>query len=169
MKSFNIPVTKINSNVTVAFQEFNDEVKEYVIEYGLRQILNDCHSQINRNWQAAEGKSDEEFNQAVQDSVDAKLQSLIEGNVRQNRVSDGTPVEYTKLAYQYMANVTGHKIKDLKAKAADQKWTTPEMLKRVCGAVKSDYATVDAEIKTTLAENAKRGKADAKKVDIESL
>lgn len=51
--------------------------KDFVFEYGLKQILNDCHSAIKR----ADFKTEEEFVSAVNSAVDKKLAAIESGQL----------------------------------------------------------------------------------------
>mgnify|MGYP000860095291 CR=1 FL=1 len=43
--TYSIEIGKIKQSVDVNFDGFTETVRNYVIDYGLTQILNDCHSQ----------------------------------------------------------------------------------------------------------------------------
>ena len=85
----NVTIAKTGQAVEVDFAALPANSQEFVINYGLRQILNDCHSSVTRaGW---EGTS-EEFAEAIMSAVNAKLSALSTGDLTTRRGS-GQPAD----------------------------------------------------------------------------
>lgn len=44
--TYSIQINKTNENLQIDFDSFPEHVKNHIIEYGLKQKLNDCHSDV---------------------------------------------------------------------------------------------------------------------------
>lgn len=83
MDTFNIDINKINSNQEVDFDKLPDNAQRFIIEYGLRQILNDAHSQcIVKNYDDME-----ELKSDVESAIKAKLGALQSGEITTRRAT----------------------------------------------------------------------------------
>ena len=78
-----IKIGKTDQTVTVDRDRFPAHVVEYVFNYGLTQILNDCHSQIGK---VKDGKPNPDYSdEKVMAAVAAKLEALYAGELRARR------------------------------------------------------------------------------------
>lgn len=86
---YTIHIGKIEATRDVDFAAFTDAVKDYVITYGLTQILNDAHSQLTVKIKDESGNridNPEYTPDNVAALVDKKLAALIEGKLRGERM-----------------------------------------------------------------------------------
>ena len=74
MTALNIAINKASTSIKVEFDDLPDHVQQFVVEYGLRQILNDCHS----------GEKDPELAMAL---VEKKLAAMMAGEIKAGRTS----------------------------------------------------------------------------------
>lgn len=65
------------TGVVVEVAELPKVASDFVFNYGLKQILNDCHSSIKR----ADFKTEEEFVSTVMEAVNRKIAALVAGNI----------------------------------------------------------------------------------------
>lgn len=63
--------------------DFPQNSRDFIFNYGIRQILNDCHSSIKR----VDFNTQEEFAEAVNAAVTAKLKALESGDLTIRRAS----------------------------------------------------------------------------------
>ena len=75
-------------DVEVDVSRFTDEVKSYVFNYGLKQMLNDVHASITAKVEPNDAKRNEQKIAAAE----KKLESLYAGNVAQPRGANGDAV-----------------------------------------------------------------------------
>lgn len=128
-----VPINKLSKTVEVDFDSLPDNAKEYVITYGLKQVLNDSHSayRMAKPEEEAEGTvfdNVEEFQEAVQEVIDAKVEALMDGSVTIRTGVSRAPVDPVgKEAYRLaqgkvkdMLKNAGYKLRDLpKGKLGD--------------------------------------------------
>lgn len=98
---YTINITKAATTLDVDFDALTDSVKEYVIRYGMTQILNDAHSQIKAG---EDGAADKAKSLAVK-----KLDALVAGEVRTARGESANPVEAEALRLARLIIVAGIK------------------------------------------------------------
>ena len=82
---FNILIKKVQETVEVDFDNLPEISKQYLIEYGLKQRLNDCHSSLTLK----DGAKAEDIMQAVHDCL-AGLQA---GTIRKMREASSNAFE----------------------------------------------------------------------------
>lgn len=75
---FNVLIKKTEQKVNVDFDKLPEHVQQYIIEYGIKQRLNDCHSQIP--------KGDDT---AVMEAVNKVIDDWNQGIVRAARGGSG--------------------------------------------------------------------------------
>lgn len=110
-KNVTIAVRKINQSREVDFASLPQVAQDFVIQYGLTQILNDCHSSIK----AADFEAEGEFAKAVANAVDAKLASLVAGDLtRRNAAAPIDPVERKARQFAQAAIFDAAKAKGIK-------------------------------------------------------
>lgn len=85
----NITINKTNATREIDFDSLPDNAKSFVIEYGLKQLLNDCHSSIARK----DYESQEDFEKDVHEKVDAKITSLKDGSLTIRSASVRAPAD----------------------------------------------------------------------------
>lgn len=73
-----ISIGKTGATVAVDYDAFTDAVKNYVVVYGLTQILNDAHSSVT----AASEPDATKRAEAVMALVEKKLAAMVAGDVR---------------------------------------------------------------------------------------
>jgi hypothetical protein len=78
-----ILINKTQTMVEIAEAELPQASKDFIFNYGLRQILNDCHSSIKR----ADFSDEKSFSEAVMEAVDAKLGAILSGDLHTRRAS----------------------------------------------------------------------------------
>lgn len=120
--TYSINVNKLNESVAVDFEALPDNAKQYVIEYGLKQIVNDSHS----------GIKDKEEVKAV---IERKLQALAEGNITIRRGGSSNP----------HSRVVEAIVDDLKNFLGIQKKQSRE---KITEAYDGTWASVDKVLKT---------------------
>lgn len=88
-------ITINKTGTIVETGDFPTNSREFIFNYGIRQILNDCHSSIKR----ADFETDEQFAEAVNGAVNAKLKALESGDLTIRRASSEPvdPVERVAL------------------------------------------------------------------------
>lgn len=72
-----VSIGKIGASVDVDYAAFAANVQEYVVAYGLTQILNDAHSSVTEKAEPNTAKREA----AVMALVEKKLAALVSGNV----------------------------------------------------------------------------------------
>jgi len=65
------------TGLTVRVKELPQVSMDFIFNYGIRQILNDCHSSI----QAKDFETDDAFRAAVMEKVEAKIAALESGDI----------------------------------------------------------------------------------------
>lgn len=83
-----IYIKKADKVVDVDWNAFNDDVKNHIIEYGLKQKLNDAHSHIKA--------SDDKAAELAITEVDRVLSNLYAGNIRPTARRQGQ-TQYSKI------------------------------------------------------------------------
>ena len=91
-----ITIAKAGKSVEVDFDALPEVSRTYIVEYGLRQSLNDATASLKRD----EYKSDAEFQDAAFAVANKKLDSILSGELRQSvgRIGDPVEAEYIRLA-----------------------------------------------------------------------
>ena len=87
-----ISIQKIGQSVDVDFQALPQLSQEFIINYGLRQILNDCHSSITLKSKAEYQDDHAIFAADVMNAVNAKLAAIVAGDLTTRRGS-GQPAD----------------------------------------------------------------------------
>lgn len=115
-----ISIGKANTQLAVDFDSLKDHVKDYVIRYGLTQILNDAHSSVTATEEPDATKRGE---QALT-LAEKKLQAMVNGEVRAfgGRTGDPVQAEANKLARNAI-------LKALKAQGRKAKEVEPEAMR----------------------------------------
>jgi hypothetical protein len=127
METFKVNVAKIGETREVDFSKFPATIQRYLIEYGLKQKLNDCHASITE-------KSDpDDWQDKVRVAVDSCLENFMEGKLPRSNGGSGLSAiqrEFARLVLARLAASTGQpksKVKHLvETHGAD------EILKRLC-------------------------------------
>lgn len=95
--------------------DFPQVSQDFIFGYGLRQILNDCHSSIKR----ADYDDEASFVEAVNSTVKAKLTALESGEITTRRAA-GEPVDpVEKIAYRMAKAAVQAALKSKGVKAKD--------------------------------------------------
>lgn len=76
-----VVINKTQETKTIDMAAMPEVSKEFIFNYGLRQILNDCHSSVQRK----DFKTDDEFIAAVTAAVDKKLAGIMAGELTSRR------------------------------------------------------------------------------------
>lgn len=84
-----ITINKTASIVEVDYDNLPDNSKAFILNYGIRQILNDCHSSIIRK----DFETNEAFAKAVSDAVSAKITALAAGDLTIRRGGSSQPAD----------------------------------------------------------------------------
>ncbi len=113
---FSISIGALNGNVEVNAAMFSPAVSAYVFEYGLKQMLNDCHASVTASVEPDDAKRAE----AKLAMVQKKLDSLYAGHTVQARTG-GTSDPRTKLIRQFAEQELQEGIKKAGKKVADVK------------------------------------------------
>lgn len=79
----NIIVNKTGRNIEIDEATLPPQSVDFIFGYGMRQILNDCHSAVKR----VDFESEEAFVAAVHEAVDKKLAALMSGDLTVRRAS----------------------------------------------------------------------------------
>jgi len=134
---FGISIAKAGETVTVDFDALPEVSQKYVIEYGLRQSLNDATASLKRD----EYKSDEEFKAAALAVARKKLDAIESGELRQSagRIGDPVEAEYMRLAVAAISTAIINKggklkeytMKQLRERAAGLAEKNPDVAKRL--------------------------------------
>lgn len=113
-----IAIAKANTSLDVNVEGLEPNVLEYVIKYGLTQILNDAHSSVTP---ASEPDDDARKAKALS-LAEKKLAALVAGEVRSHGTRTGDPVmaEAIRLATQIVRNAIKASGKKLGNYSADQ-------------------------------------------------
>jgi hypothetical protein len=74
-----IMINKTGQEVSITPTELPETSKAFIFAYGLKQILNDCHSSIKQS----EYGTLEEFHAAVNEVVNNKLDAIVSGTITQ--------------------------------------------------------------------------------------
>jgi hypothetical protein len=83
-----ISINKIGVAVDVDFGALPEVSQQFIINYGLRQVLNDAHASIQlRDFPEGEG-----FKDAVENAVNTRLGALVSGDLTTKR-GGGLPVD----------------------------------------------------------------------------
>ena len=111
-----ISIGKLGSSIDVDESKFNDAVKAYVFNYGLTQILNDCHSTVTEKAEPDAGKRAAQVNALIAKKLDA----MFAGDIRVASARTGDPVKAeavriaTKAVVKHIKAKGGSKGKDPK-------------------------------------------------------
>lgn len=127
-----IRIKKADRTITVRWDDFNDEVRDYVIRYGMTQILNDCHSQLT--------KDKPDFSpENVMALVEKKLAAMYAGDLRVKRgESDRDPIG------EMMIDIATNRIKAA-ARAKGVKLDKDDLKARVANYVRQHADKLRAE------------------------
>lgn len=114
-----IAVNVVGTELNVDTDKLTDAVRAYIMEYGLKQMLNDSHASVT----ATTNPDEDERKEAKLAMAEKKLASLMAGNVAQARFGGGDPIrtEMRKLADAELTaalKAAGKKLADAK-KAKD--------------------------------------------------
>lgn len=118
-----IHIGKLDVAVDVDFSSLPEISKAFIIEYGLKQYLNDAHAGIKREEKDDEGielfSSDAEFHKAVTDSVAERISNLSAGvfNSRVGGIRDPFKAECKSIA-ESMLSKEQRKLKGAERNAA---------------------------------------------------
>lgn len=105
MNRVDVTIGKTGTVRQIDFDAFADNVKAYVINYGLTQILNDAHSSVTEK---AEPNAEKRAAQ-VEALVDKKLAALMAGDVRARAggVRDPIKARAIRIALGHVAVIKG--------------------------------------------------------------
>ena len=115
-KKFLVPVGKVGSQFEVDWEALPAASQEYIIAYGLKQRLNDCHS----------GEKDPQLAQAL---VEKTLQGLLEGRVAATK-SRGSA--WDKHMLVEISNATNVKLQPLREKLGNSPIKLREVFNALC-------------------------------------
>lgn len=96
MSNQTIEIRKLNSTVEVDFHKLPETAQAFIINYGLKQVLNDAHSQVV--WKRNDGtmvygedtaEAQEQYAKDVMSAIDEKLEALQSGQITTRKA--GTP------------------------------------------------------------------------------
>ena len=74
----NITIAKTGQSIEIDFAALPANSQDFIINYGLRQILNDCHSSLTiKGWEG--DKAD--FDKAVMEAVEEKFGAIMSGDL----------------------------------------------------------------------------------------
>lgn len=147
--TYSIEVKKTGSSKQVDFDKFNQDVKDYIISYGLTQILNDAHSQYGSNPDRKNYTPD--FEVLSNAAVDAKLEGMYNGVVRNNAAPGlNYAGKESGLMFKRCAELSQHKVKDLRAHARKKNITAEALLIAIAKQVGLDGAEEVAKVKQAL-------------------
>lgn len=123
MNTFNVALgSKVPGGINVDLDTLSTVATDYLIRYGLKQALNDCH--------AAMKPSDPDYSEAnVLATVEKRLAAIMSGTVRQagtREASDPIGTEAKKIAAVWFKGLDGQKAKaaltnTMKANKVDEK------------------------------------------------
>lgn len=103
-----INISKIGQTREVDFDKLPEASQNFIIGYGLQQVLNDCHASIQRK----DYDSEEEFGKAVSDRVETKLDALHAGKITIRAAGTREPVDpVAKLVYRMAKDAVESAIK----------------------------------------------------------
>lgn len=112
-----INIGKIGQTREVDFNALPEASRNFIIGYGLQQVLNDCHASVQRK----DFESDDAWHKAVAERVDTKLAALAEGKITIRTGGTREPVDpVQKIVHQQAKAIItaaikakGVKVKDL--------------------------------------------------------
>lgn len=110
--TYTITTRKTGATNAIDYKALPEVSQEFVIQYGLKQILNDCHSDLKQ----ADFETPEAFKKAVDDVVADKIANLQEGKLRVN----GERLDPIAKAMLDIAIIGLKKAKGLTTKAATE-------------------------------------------------
>lgn len=85
-----VQIAKTGQSVEVDFKALPANSQEFIINYGLRQMLNDCHSALTvKGWEGTQ----EAFNEAVMKAVSDKLAAIASGDLSIRKAGKAEPVD----------------------------------------------------------------------------
>lgn len=87
--TISISIGKANTDLTVDFAALAPHVQDYVVRYGLTQILNDAHSSVT----ATEVPDAAERGEQALELANKKLDAMIRGEVRAFGGRSGDPIK----------------------------------------------------------------------------
>ena len=150
---------KINkTGLLLETSDFPQEAKDFIFDYGLRQILNDCHSSIKR----ADFETEEAFAAEVNATVTAKLKALEEGKFTVRSGGTREPVDpVAKIVFRSAKDVVTAAIKSKGVKVKD-------LAEGVMDKLIADYIEANREQLTKEAK-AQLKKAEAIEVNLADL
>lgn len=155
---YTIGIGKTGKAQEVDFGAMNEDVRDYVIAYGLKQILNDCHASIQRKDYDEQG----EFILAVEEAVNDKLAALASGKISIRTGAARESIDPVQKLVNRMAReiVLGA----IKAKGLKAKDISKESMDKLI----ADYATANHDALTKEAK-AQLKKAEGLAVDLSAL
>lgn len=113
---YNVKIGALNGAVEVDAGQFSPAVSAYIFEYGLKQMLNDCHASVT----SAVEPDDEKRAEAKLATVQKKLDSLYAGMVSQPR-QGGTADPRAKLIRGFAEAELAEGVRKAGKKLADVK------------------------------------------------
>ena len=145
----NISIAKAGESVTVDFDALPEVSQKYIIEYGLRQSLNDATASLKRD----DYETDDDFKAAALAVANKKLDGILSGELRQSagRIGDPVEAEYMRLAVAAISTAIvnkGGKLKD---------YTMKQLRERASGLAEKNpevAARLRAKAEATVAEKA---------------
>lgn len=158
----NININKTGQSVEVSFDELPQTSQDFIVTYGLRQILNDCHSSLVR---AKFEGTDEQFAEAVMDAVEEKLGALLSGDITTRKAGARLPAdplmaEAVKIAREEVKKALAKKGFTIKAVGKDK------FNELVDGHIENDGERIKKEAKKRL-DNAQEVAIDLSELGIE--
>jgi CRISPR/Cas system CMR-associated protein Cmr5 small subunit len=127
-----INIAKAAKSLSVDFAALPENSQQYIIEYGLRQTLNDATASLKKEDYANEAA----FNEAALGVAQKKLDGILSGELRQQagRIGDPVEAEFMRLAVVAVSNVivkkgkklSDYTMKQLRERAAEAIEAFPE-------------------------------------------
>ncbi len=110
----NVPVSKLGKSFEIDWDALPQVSKDFIIAYGLKQKLNDGHSQFT------EKSGDKEYLAKSEAIVESTIEGLMSGNVRLNRAAGMTNEEQLVVEFLVLKGKTKKvavaKLEEFKAK-----------------------------------------------------
>lgn len=162
-----VTIGKTGDNHEIDFAALPAASQAYVIAYGLKQALNDCHASIQRNGKDEDGDalyaSDTDFQRAVRDAVDARLSALMEGTIGIR--SSGTRLD--PLSAEIVRLARAEVVKAVRAKGIKVKTVGKDKMAEL---VANHAAKASKRLTATAKENlAKLSEAPEAEIDLSDL
>ena len=86
-------IPKCGKSVDIDFSALPEVVQQHIIEYGLKQKLNDCHSQFT------EKSGDKDYQEKAWTMVEKTVEALKAGEIRQAKAGADAEIQ---LVYEYL-------------------------------------------------------------------